>query len=174
MSTGETVTVETANISAGGDPVLHLLDFDGTKFAVDDNAAGGTAAKVTYVADEPKTVIVMTRSKDQGTAGTADLLKNGQPWKSGVTFAGWFGTYDGLVAGENLHTVQIPNGSTGSHRIYILEPDGLGLARSALPAVVRVVQRRFIFRPISGSARSSSACRRWRMQDRRSCCAMTS
>ena len=131
MSTGETVTVETANISAGEDPVLHLLDFDGIELAVDDNAAGGTAAKVTYVADEPKTVIVMTRSKDQGTAGTTDLLKNGQPWKSGVTFAGWFGTYDGLVAGENLHTVQIPNGSTGSHRIYILEPDGLGLARRA-------------------------------------------
>ncbi len=127
LAAGETVTIETTNVSEGGDPVLHVLEFNGGELAVDDNGAGGTAARVTYHSDTEQTVIVVARSKSPGADGTADLLKNGESWRSGVEFAGWHGTYDGLLAGESLHTVQIPNGSTGYHRIYVLKPDGVGI-----------------------------------------------
>ncbi|CAN5552993.1 hypothetical protein BH23CHL2_BH23CHL2_01190 [soil metagenome] len=127
MVQGELVTIETANISEGGDPVLHLLETNGQQLAVNDNGAGGTAARIVYHSDADKTVIVLVRSKSQNSAGAADLLKNGEVWKSGVKFAGWHNSYANLPNGEHLRTVQQPGGSTATHRIYILKPDKLGI-----------------------------------------------
>ena len=127
LAQGELVTIETANLSEGGDPVLHLLDFNGPQIAVNDNGGGGAAARIVYRSDADKTVVVVVRSKSQASAGTADLLKNDEVWKTGLTFAGWHNSYPSLSAGEHLRTTQLPNGATGAHRLYILKADGLGI-----------------------------------------------
>lgn len=129
VTQGAQVVVETSAVSEGGDPVLHLLDANGAEIAVDDNSAGGVNARIVYQPDTDKNVIVLIRSKSQSAGGTADLLLNGEPWKSAVAFAGWHNSYPALAAGEHLRTTQLPNGATGTHRLYILKPDGLGIAR---------------------------------------------
>jgi hypothetical protein len=132
LTGGEIVTIETANVSEGGDPVLHLIEAQGGKeIAVDDNSAGGTSPRVVYRPNEDKSVIVILRSRNPDGAGTADLLNNGEAWKTGVPFAGWHNSYSGLLTGEQLRTVQQPNGSSGYHRIYVLKADGLGLEKRA-------------------------------------------
>ncbi len=127
LGQGESITIETANISSGGDPVLHLLETGGAQIAVDDNSGGGTAARIVYTSDTDKSVIVLVRSKIQNSAGTTDLMKNGELWKSGVAFAGWHNSYTSLLAGNQLRTTQQPNGATGIQRLYVLKPDNLGI-----------------------------------------------
>ncbi len=48
LTAGRRVTFETRNLSPNSDPVLHLLSLSGTQVAVDDNGAGGTAARLSY------------------------------------------------------------------------------------------------------------------------------
>ena len=127
LTAGEILTIETANISEGGDPVIHLLETSGAEIAVDDNSAGGVAARVSYRSDVDKSVIVLVRSRNPNSNGTADLMKNGELWKTGVSFAGWHNSYADLPAGDHLRTVHTPGGSNGGHRLYILRADGLGI-----------------------------------------------
>ena len=126
LAAGEAVTIETGNVSAGGEPVLHLLDArSGAEVAVN---YGGTAARITYTATENRNLILVVRSMFQESAGTADLLKNGQPWKAGVPFAGLHQLFGELVPGEELRTVHQPGGTGALHRMYIIDNNRLSIA----------------------------------------------
>ncbi|CAN5516379.1 hypothetical protein BH23CHL2_BH23CHL2_05540 [soil metagenome] len=121
LAEGEELTLETANVSEGGNPVLHLIDAQtGREVAVDDDSGPGTAAHITLRPDGPQELIVVVRSRMQETAGTADLLKNGEVWKTGVPFAGWHTAFEGLEPGEQLRSVHRPGGKGSTHRIYVI------------------------------------------------------
>lgn len=129
LAAGEELTVETANISEGGTPVLHLLDGrSGAQVAVNFSAGDGAAARIDYTAKEGQNVLLVVRSMYQETAGTADLLKNGEPWKAGVPFAGLHQLYGELVPGEELRTVHQPGGTGSTHRMYIIGDDRVSIA----------------------------------------------
>ncbi|MEZ4570231.1 MAG: hypothetical protein R2849_07870 [Thermomicrobiales bacterium] len=126
---GESVTIETVNISEGGDPVLHLLDAGrGTEVAVNNSADGGLAARVSYTAAADINLILVVRSLAQETAGTTDLLKNGETWKTAVPFAGLHQLYGELIPGQELRTVHQPGGTGATHRMYIIGDNRLSIA----------------------------------------------
>ncbi len=127
---GETTTVETANISEGGDPVLHLLNAgNGAEVAVNNSADNqGVAARISYTATADSNLILVVRSFSQETSGTADLLKNGEAWKTGVPFAGLHQFYNELLPGAELRTVHQPGGTGATHRLYVVSDNGLSIA----------------------------------------------
>lgn len=125
------VTFETTNLSPNSDPVLHLLSPGGTEVAVDDNSAGGKAARLTYTSPTGGTYTLVVRSRTQATAGTCNLLKNGVSIGT-VPFGGWHVWLPDLRAMEEIETVQQPGGEGGAHWLYIMKSDGLGLERQVV------------------------------------------
>ncbi len=132
LARGQSVTFETAALSAGSDPVLHLLDARGRQVAVDDNGAGGKAARLRFRAPSASTYRLVVRATSNATGGRADLLRNGVRWRAGVRFGGWQLTLPGLRAGETLETARLPNGAGPTHSLYLLATDGLGIDRRVL------------------------------------------
>ena len=128
----ETVTFETAALSSGADPVLHLLDARGHQVAVDDNGAGGKAARLRYRAPTAATYRLVVRAASNATGGTADLLENGVRWRTGVRFGGWQLTLPALRAGETLESARLPNGAAPTHSLYLLAADGVGIEQRVL------------------------------------------
>lgn len=127
LSAGVPVTIETRNLSAGGDPVLNLLSTDGTEVAADDNSAGGFASRITYTPSKSSSYILIMRAKISSKKGTADIYKDGILWQRGRSFGGWQILVSGLRKGETIETVKIPNGASGLHKIYILKGDAIGI-----------------------------------------------
>lgn len=117
---GDELVIATSNVSAGGDPVIHLLDQNtGEQLAIGETGAEGEAARLTY--DGPSTqFILVVRSRIQNAGGSADLLKNGQPWQQDVEFGGWHLAYADLPRFEHLQMVHLPNGATGAQLLYVL------------------------------------------------------
>lgn len=125
---GETLIIETSNVSKGSNPVLHLLDRESKQqVAFDDDGAGYTASRLTY-SGASESLILVVRSHGSNTAGTADLLKNGQNWHLGIKFGGWHLAYRDLLKFERLQTVHMPNGSRGFQSLYVLDSNNEGIA----------------------------------------------
>lgn len=121
------VVFRTTNLSPGSDPVLHLLDDNGREVAVDNNGGGGFAARLTYTPQTNGNYRIVVRARSNSTAGTCNLTMNGAAWRSNVVFAGWQRHLSQLRSGESLETVKVPNGARGTHLLYVLKSDGLGI-----------------------------------------------
>jgi hypothetical protein len=129
IDAGESVTFETAGVSAGADPVLHLLDRAGHQVAVDDNGGTGNAARLVYRSSVDGDYILVLRARTSTSYGTADVLLNGSLWRSDVTFAGWQLELDALRDREAVQAVRVPNGAGPVLELYLLQKSGLGIAR---------------------------------------------
>jgi hypothetical protein len=121
LASGESVTFESAG--AGPDPVLHLVDRRGRQVAI----AYGT--RLTYRAPVKDTYWLVVRARSNTSAGTADILRNGASWRTGVRFAGTDLLLGDLRRSELLETVRLPGGAAPTHSLYVLKPDGLGIER---------------------------------------------
>ena len=106
--------------------MLHLLETSGAQIAVNDNSAGGTAARIAYTSDTDKSVIVLVRSKIENSAGTTvhEERRTLEEWRR---FRRLAQQLTSLLAGNQLRTTQQPNGATGIQRLYVLKPDNLGI-----------------------------------------------
>ena len=127
----ESATIETRNVSPGGDPVLHLLDASGKELAVDDNGGSGSAARLAFKAPTDGWYRVVCRSRSPSSAGTANLWRNGVVWRSAVSFGGWQADLTSLHA-IPLQTVRLPHGGGPVHELYVLKSDGLGIELRAV------------------------------------------
>ncbi|MCI0400803.1 MAG: hypothetical protein L0Z68_05830 [Gammaproteobacteria bacterium] len=126
---GVAVTFETAALSPGSDPVVHLLEASfGNEVAVDDNGAGGKASRLVYKPAATGKYWLIVRGRTQASGGTCDLLKDGTVWQRAVPFAGRHLRLDNLRAQEQIITIRPPNGAT-IHNLYILKSDGLGIEK---------------------------------------------
>ena len=121
LAAQESVTFEATG--AGPDPVLHLIDRRGREVAI------AHGARLTYRAPAKDTYWLVVRARSNTSAGTADILRNGSSWRTGVRFAGTDLLLVGLRRGELLETVRRPGGAAPTHSLYVLEPDGLGIER---------------------------------------------
>ena len=121
LAAGESVTFEAAG--AGPDPVLHLVDRPGRQVAI----AYGT--RLDYRAPAKDTYWLVVRARSNTSAGTADILRNGTSWRTGVRFAGTELLLAGLRRSELLETVRLPGVAAPTHALYVLKPDGLGIER---------------------------------------------
>jgi len=128
LPAGIPVTFETASVSAGGDPVLHiLLSSTGREVAVDDNSAGGKAARIAFTPPVAGRYQVVVRARSQGTVGTCDILRNGAVLQRGAAFGGWQMELPNLRALEEVETIRLPGGAGPIHSLYVLKPGGLGI-----------------------------------------------
>jgi hypothetical protein len=128
LTAGVSVTFQTVNLSIRSNPVLHLMDPKGTQVAVDDNGAGGSAARLTYVPPVSGSYLLILRARSSASGGTTDITKDGALWRTGVPFSGRQVWMSGLRSGEVLGTVRLPNGGGPTHLMYVLATDGLGIA----------------------------------------------
>ncbi|MSU34361.1 MAG: hypothetical protein EXS36_04495 [Pedosphaera sp.] len=121
------VTFRTTDLSPGSDPVMHLLDVNGYEVAVDDNSGPGSAAWLTYTPSTSGNYRVVVRARSNTTAGSCNLTKDGTVWQTGVAFAGSQVSLPQLRANETLETVKVPNGAQGTHLLFVLKSDGVGI-----------------------------------------------
>lgn len=128
LPAGRLVTFLTTNLSPGSDPVMHLLNIDGNEVAVDDNSGPGASARLVYTPAVTGNYRVVVRARSNTTAGTCNLTKDGTVWQTGVVFAGSQVALQQLRANEALETVKVPNGAQGTHLLYVLKSDGVGIA----------------------------------------------
>ena len=127
-NSGEVLDIATSNVSAGGDPVIHLLDQNtGQQLAVGETGAEGQAARLSYSGPSTQFILVV-RSRIQNSGGSADLLKNGQPWQQDVEFGGWHLAYAELPSFERLQMVHLPNGATGTQLMFVLAGNNRDIA----------------------------------------------
>jgi len=117
---GDEVTFETANLSPGSDPILHLL-WEGEEVDFDDNSGPGPAARLTYFPWETGSYLLVMRAASNDTAGTADVLRDGVRVATGRRFGGWQVTMDNLRQDEEIWTVKLPTGAF-RHTLYLLQP----------------------------------------------------
>lgn len=129
LTAGVKVKFETTALSAGSDPVLHLLASDDKEVAVDDNSAGGKAARLSYRPDKTGQYTLVVRSRKQKDAGTCDLLMNGALLGKNVPFGGFHVWLPNLRAGEEIETVRRPGGEGGVHWLYILKSNDLSIEK---------------------------------------------
>lgn len=121
LRAGQTATIETRDLSAGGDTILHLLAPSGTQVAVNDDASGSTrASRVVYAAPSGGFYRVVVRSKTPASAGVADLYLDGAPWLAQNPFGGMRLVLPGLRAGEEIESIRLPNGAGPQHVLYLL------------------------------------------------------
>ncbi|HEA19518.1 hypothetical protein LCGC14_0710610 [marine sediment metagenome] len=159
---GEVLDITTSNVSAGGHPVIHLLDQNtGQQLTVGETRTEGEPAHLTYSGSSTKFILVV-RSRIQNAGGSVDLLKNGQPWKQDVEFGGWHLAYAELPRFEHLQMVHLPNGAIGTQLLYVLATNNRDIAfrtkggrRSGAPdfAIPSNLGRRNV---IAGSPRSEN------------------
>lgn len=128
LTVGQTVTIETRNLSQGADPVLHLFGPLGNEVKIDDNGNGGLSARIAHTATLSGPHVVVLRAKNAAGAGRCDLYKNGNISATAIEFGGWRVTYDNIKAGEQLETVRATGGPS-VHRLYLLRDDGIRIER---------------------------------------------
>ncbi|HEU0248631.1 MAG TPA: hypothetical protein VFR38_16260 [Gaiellaceae bacterium] len=121
LSAGIRVTFETVNLSAGSDPILHLLrPGDLVQVGFDDDSGDGPAARLSYLPPRSGTYVLLLRAATNETDGTADVLMDGETIATRQPFGGWQVTMDGLRASEEIWSVKLPSGAPEVHRLYIL------------------------------------------------------
>jgi len=116
LSAGVGTHIEVRNITAGGDPVLHLLDDAGLEMA----STGQGVRELLYQPTQGGMYILVVRARSASTAGVCDLYQDGTELAR-IRFGGWFVTFSGLQQGEEIETVQLPNGPKNP-RLYVMWP----------------------------------------------------
>ena len=103
---GKTVRVETRNLSAGGDTVLHLWSPARRRQVSmdDDGGAGPGASLIRYTAPETEELVVLVRAYATADDGRCDLLVDGQVRRTAIRFGG---AVVPVAAGRTLHAVLI-------------------------------------------------------------------
>jgi hypothetical protein len=130
----QAVTCETRNLSAGGDPVLHILSpaadllqtpplRQRTEFVRNDNIDGGLSARVTFTAPQKRSYLLVLRANRPTTLGVADVFCDGALVAERVPFGGAFMRLVNLRRQEVLQTVPLARGPH-AHQLYLLDPDG--------------------------------------------------
>jgi hypothetical protein len=134
LDAGESVTLETTSVTAGGDPVLHLLARTGRQVAMDDNGGAGNAARLVYRSPQDGDYYVVVRARTDTTRGTADLLRNNTLWKNDVSFGGWQVELKDLRGGEAIEAVRFPppRGAGLALYLYVLGSDRISIDRRAV------------------------------------------
>ena len=69
LQAGQTVTITTSELSAGADPILHLLNPTNRQVASDDNGAGGRDARIVFRAEVDGRHTVVLRNRTEATGG---------------------------------------------------------------------------------------------------------
>jgi Metallo-peptidase family M12B Reprolysin-like len=134
LDAGESVTFETTSVSAGGDPVLHLLSRTGRQVAVDDNGGAGNAARLVYRSTQDGDYVLVVRARTSTTHGTTDLRRDGTVWRSDVGFGGGQLQLENLRGGEALQAVRLPppRGAGPVLLAYVLGGNDLDIDRRAV------------------------------------------
>ncbi len=90
VDNGQTLTVETTNLSPGTDTVLHLWDAQAqNEAAFNDDGGIGLASKLTWTNTGPsRWMTIFLRAYSAATKGTAQLLIDGTQWGSDVLVGG--------------------------------------------------------------------------------------
>lgn len=122
---GRTATCSTSNLSAGADPVLHVLNFktqNGAhqEIARDDDSAGDLNARVTFTSLAEGQARIVMRAAGGSTGGTADLKCDGYQTMKGLPVGGAFKRIRNFRRYENIWTLPLPGGPT-SHRVYVVD-----------------------------------------------------
>jgi hypothetical protein len=134
LAAAETITFETTGLSAGADPVLHLIDPNGREVAMDDDGAGGNAARLRHKATAGGAHHLIVRAGSPSTAGTASLVTTRASGESSrpVSFAAWQTiTMAGLRAGEKLTTVRLPGATAAGNALLLIAVNGENIERRA-------------------------------------------
>jgi len=128
LNAGTSVQFETRNLSTDSDPVMHLIStITGLEVASNDNGAGGFAARSTYVPTSTANYILIVRARQTERRGQADIYKNNVLFESGISFGGYTLRLENLRNSETIQTVKLPRGAAGSHLLYLIKPDGVGI-----------------------------------------------
>ncbi|HEV2801844.1 MAG TPA: hypothetical protein VGW12_15315 [Pyrinomonadaceae bacterium] len=95
---GQTVTFQTVNLSGGIDPVLHLWDIThGVEIGMDDNS-GGKVASLRVIVPRIGNYALIVRQRNIISAGTTDILMDGNLFRRNVQVAGALHKYSGVAA----------------------------------------------------------------------------
>src|SRR3954453_6402195 len=92
LSKGKTVVFETANLSAHGDPVLHLLgpgaSMNGPvkQLAMDDDGGGNLNARLRFTPPQDGDYRLILRAASGQNSGTCTVLRDGVPIFGSVRF----------------------------------------------------------------------------------------
>ena len=135
LDKGRTVVFETANLSPGADPILHLLppgaSADGpvSQVAMDDDSGGNLNARLRYTPPSTGDYRLILRAAHNWGEGTCELLRDGTPMFGSVRFGAAIREYNHLRAGETLTTVQLPNGRDAFPALYLLSDKGAIISR---------------------------------------------
>lgn len=116
--------VETGGLSAGADPVIHIVDATGRELAFDDDSGGNRNARIRGSVSVPSKVIV--RAKSEAARGTGQVTINGVV--TDIPIGGTFQAMTGLRVGEQVETVKLFGSRTDTHVIYALAAGNLRLA----------------------------------------------
>src|SRR5438309_2411947 len=88
LEAGHEYTLETRNLSAGGDTVLYVAR-DGQQLAFnDDRGENDPSSLVHFTPDQTGDYTIIIRAYDDAWAGTCDLWIDGQVRQQGIQFAG--------------------------------------------------------------------------------------
>jgi hypothetical protein len=120
-------TFVATNVSGGADPVLHLLDASGKQVAVAGGAGAGMGETLSYTPPASGNYRLVVRARSNTTAGACSITKDGIVWQQGVIFGGWQTTLSQLRRNESLESVKMPNGADGTHLLFVLKADGVGI-----------------------------------------------
>lgn len=131
LAANAAVTFQAINVSAGSDPVLHLLDASGAEVKMASSGGGLFPVRIAYTPPANANYRLVVRARSNASSGTCDIAMNDVPWQHHVVFAGWQTALSQLRAGEALETVKVPNGARGTHLLFVLKPNGLGIERRA-------------------------------------------
>jgi hypothetical protein len=130
LSKGKTVVFATANLSANGDPVLHLLGPGASangvveQLAMDDDGGGNLNARLRFTPPKDGDYRLILRAASSESSGTCTLLRDGATMFSSVRFGAAIREYDNLRVGETLTTVFLPNGVSSFPALYLLNARG--------------------------------------------------
>lgn len=136
LTGGVTVSYETRRLTPGSDPVLHLFGPSGTQVAVDDNGAGGTAARITYTPPISGTYRLLARARSESSTGGAVIYLNGAAMAPAASLGGAFVNLENIRSKESVVTAVLPQAGhrdrhRSSHVMYVLADDGLGIVRGS-------------------------------------------
>jgi hypothetical protein len=125
LTQGVETTFETRELSAGSDPVLHLLTSAGIDFMRSDDAdADGTRdARITVRPSRTGPYRLVLHAFKPESAGTARIYRDGAAISPTVAFAGWRALVAGIRDGESLETVRLPTSEVSRPVLYIFYPD---------------------------------------------------
>jgi hypothetical protein len=90
LPAGLITTIETRTTSSGGDPVLHVLQQNGSTFtevAADDDSGPGLDSRVQFIVQVTGTYLIYVHPFSNTSVGTADLVLNGTTLLSGQPYA---------------------------------------------------------------------------------------